>query len=209
MLLVNIDIFLKKCQYLLMKPVNIPLSLLKRRIFTYSQAISDGLSQYKIEQLVGQGLLDHIDRGIYQIPSGSFSNEDIYRQATVIAGFPCAICLWSALVFYDLTDEIDIKTWLWIAQDKRIRNRLIRPVRRANPQWRTGIDVHEGYWVTSIERTLVEALAYPRYVGSFAANSALKQALRQKKTDIAKIITMAKNLNFFNRIEKILEVYFD
>lgn len=188
---------------------NIPLSLVKKGIFTFSQAISNGLTQYKIRQLVAQGFLEHVDRGVYQIPRGSFSNEDTYRQATLIAGFPCAICLWSALVYYDLTDEIDIKTWLWVAKDKRIRHRLIRPARKAHPQWRTGIDIHDGYWITSIERTLIEVLAYPRYVGSFAANSAIKRALKQKTTDISKLIMMAKKLNLFNRTEKILEVYFE
>ncbi len=187
----------------------IPLFLIKKGIFTYAQAASNGLSQYAIGRLVEQGLLDHIDRGLYQVPNGSFSNEDIYRQATVIAGFPCAVSLWSALVFYDLTDEIDNKTWVLVPVNKRIKNRSIHPVRRVNPQWRTGIDIHAGYWMTSIERTLVEALAYPRFVGSFAANSAVKRALSKKQADISEIVIMAKKLNVFKRIKKVLEVYIE
>jgi predicted transcriptional regulator of viral defense system len=188
---------------------NIPINLIKKGIFTYTQAVKSGLSQYAIEKLVKQELLEHVDRGLYQIPTGSLSNEDIYRQATAIAGFPCAISLWSALVFYDLTDEIDRKTWLWVPITKRIRNKSLQPIPKTHPHWRTGIDKHEGYWITSIERTLVEALAYPRYIGSWAANSALRRALNKKQTDISKIIYAAKKLNLLHRIIKILEVYFE
>lgn len=192
-----------------MKYDKIPPSLAKKGIFTYSQAVSHGLSQYGIEQLVKQERLERIGRGLYQLPTGSFGNEDIYRQATVTAGFPCAICLWSALVFYDLTDEIDRETWVWVPLSKRVKSKSIHAVRRANPQWRTGIDKHEGYWITSIERTLVEALAYPRYIGTLAAHSAMRRALSKKQTDISKILTMAKQLNFFHRIENVLETYIE
>ncbi|MCA9507339.1 MAG: type IV toxin-antitoxin system AbiEi family antitoxin domain-containing protein [Myxococcales bacterium] len=187
----------------------LPPVLIKKGIFTYTQAVKCGLSQYHIEQLVKQGLLEHIDRGLYQIPTDSFDNEDIYRQTTVIAGFPCAICLWSALVFYDLTDEIDKETWVWVPLSKRVKNKSIHAVRRANPKWRTGIDKHEGYWVTSIERTIVEAIAYPRYIGTLAAHSAVKRAINKKHTDISKIIAMAKQLNLFRRIKTVLETYID
>lgn len=201
------DIFYKMCQLLRMKQVKIPPELIKKGVFTYTQAISHGLSQYGIEQLVKQECLERMGRGLYQVPTGSYGNEDIYRQATVIAGFPCAISLWSALVFYDLTDEIDRETWLWVPLSKRIKNKSIRVVRRANPQWRTGIDKHEGYWMTSIERTLVEALAYPRYIGSLAAHSAIRRAIANKQTDIAKILIMAQKLNFFHRLKNLLETY--
>jgi hypothetical protein len=112
-------------------------------------------------------------------------------------------------VFYDLTDEIDKETWLWVPIAKRVRNKSIHPVRKAHPQWRTGIDKHEGYWITSIERTLVEALIYPRYIGSLAAHGAIKRAINKKQTDISKIIVMATKLNFFHRIKKVLETYID
>lgn len=188
---------------------NIPKKLAKKGIFTYAEATSSGLSQYAITLLINQGLLEHVDRGLYQIPGASFSNEDIYRRATKIAGSPSAICLWSALVFYDLTDEIETKTWVWVPASKRIRHPSIKPIRRANPHWHIGIDTHEGYSITSIDRTLVEATAYQRYVGPLATHKAFKKALINKQTDISNIIAMAKELNFFKRITKTLEAYFD
>jgi predicted transcriptional regulator of viral defense system len=187
----------------------IPINLSKKGVFTYSQAISHGLSQYAIRKLIEQEHLERVGRGLYQIPTELIGNEDIYRQATVIAGFPSAICLWSALVFYDLTDEIERETWMWVPITKRIRNKAIHPIRRAHPQWRTGIDKHEGYWITSVERTLVEVLAFPRYVGFLAANSALKRALNKKQTDLSKIIEIAQKMNLLHRILKIIEVYID
>lgn len=192
-----------------MKLTKIPSNLAKKGFFTFTEAVSHGLTQHALKQLVKKELLEHVDRGLYQIPGTTFSNEDIYRQATKIAGLPSAICLWSALVFYDLTDEIDIKTWIWVPQTKRIRHTSIRSLRRVNPHWDIGIDVHEGYRMTSLDRTLVEAVAYQRYVGSLAAHHAIKRALAKKQTDLSNIINMAKKLNFFQRIIRTLEAYIE
>ena len=186
----------------------IPKTLEKKRIFTFTQAVSQGLSRYAIAKLLKDGHLERVNRGLYQVTATSFSNEDIYRQATTIVGVPSAVCLWSALVFYDLTDEIDAQTWVWVPLAKRVRNKNVRVVRAKELHWRTGIVHNDGYWITSIERTVVEALAYPRFVGTMAANNALKKALNKKHTDIGKIVEMATKLGLLQRIRKILEVYF-
>jgi hypothetical protein len=51
-----------------MSSIKIPLNLVKKGIFTYTQAISEGLSQYAMEQLVKQELLGRIDRAFIEYP---------------------------------------------------------------------------------------------------------------------------------------------
>lgn len=187
---------------------NIPKKLKNLERFTYQEALAHGLTKRRLEWLVRNGEVHKISRGIYGI-SASTSENPSFGLACKIVGFPSAICLWSALVYYDLTDEIDRKTWIMAPLDRRRSHGNIRIVRLKNPQWDIGILKEKDYWITTLERTIIDSLAYPRFVGTMAATMALKKAIQTKVTNISNLIEIASQLNCLEKVYPRLEVFIE
>lgn len=93
-----------------------------------------------------------------------------------------------------------------VEQQKRTIHRDLHVIRVLHPKWNIGIETHKGYKITSIERTLVEAIIGRRYLGPMLGIESLKLALIEKKTTLAKVIDMASKLGFLNRIKHVIEV---
>jgi hypothetical protein len=96
-----------------------------------------------------------------------------------------------------------------VPSERRRSHARIRIVRLKNPKWRIGISKERGYWITTLERTIVDSLAFPRFVGTMAATMALRRSLKMKKTDMSKIIDMASKLGCLKRIYSRLEAFID
>jgi predicted transcriptional regulator of viral defense system len=153
-----------------------------------------GLSRSKIRLLTQEGTLLRIGRGVYQLPSVELDNESLYRAATKRIKGPSAVCLLSALSHYNLTDEIPKQTWLLVNIDSRSIHKDIRLYRSNNPHWKIGIVKADGYKITSLERTIVDALILKKKFGNLGIE-ALKRALKEKLTTASKIMDMAAKLN--------------
>jgi len=192
-----------------MKPLIIPKKLIKKGAFTYQEAILCGLSKDTLEALVKTEEIFRIARGVYNIADKYLDNETILSTACKAVGFPSAICFWSALVYYELTDEIDRQTWVMVPIARRSLFKRIRVVRLTDPKWDVGIARKKGYWVTTIERTIVDCLAHPRFVGSLAATSALRIALKSKQTTMSEIVEMASKLGCLKKIYPRLEAFIE
>lgn len=191
-----------------MMVAQIPKKLQDLKRFTYQEALAHGLTKRKLERLVSHGEVQRISRGIYAISTPTDENPS-FGIACKIVGFPCAICLWSALVYYDLTDEIDRKTWVMVPSDRRRTYTNIRLVRLKNPQWNIGILREEDYWITTIERTIIDCLVYHRFIGTMAATVALKRAIQANITNIASLIEMATQLGCLKKVYPRLEVFIE
>ena len=87
----------------------------------------------------------------------------MFQEACAYIGTPSAISLLSALSYYNLTDTIPNKIWLIVPISKRTRRRDLRLLRITNPHWDIGIDKKQGYWITSINRTLVDIFIYKKH----------------------------------------------
>lgn len=188
-----------------MKMQQLPLELTERP-FTYQDAIREGLTKYDLTQLMQEGIIERVARGVY-MPADfdSTEPEGQYWLATVQCGKPSAICLLSALDDHHVTDQIPKQIWMMVPQSKRIQSNDIKLIRARHPQWDVGLDKTNPYWITTLPRTLVECLLYKHRIGSDVAISALKTAVQEKKTTLSDVLKMANDLGVQHRIVPYIE----
>lgn len=173
--------------------------------FSPSEIKALGITPAQLRHLVEKDHLQRLNRGVYVLPDADLNDEAQFRAASLRVGGPSAVCLVSALAHYGLTDEIPKKVWLLVPENKHTTHKDIRLLRSRKPNWKIGIDAHEGYRITNIERTIVDAIAQKRSLGFQLGVSALKDALKDKKTTLAKIIKMATQLGLDHRIMSYIE----
>lgn len=176
--------------------------------FSLEEAIAAGLTKYAVSKLLKQGSLERVSHGIYQAADRAmFEQEDQYRSATLRCGQPSAICLLSALEHYHLTDLIPNKTWIMVPNEKRVRANELKLVRLRKPHWEIGIRKASGYWITSIDRTLIECLLQKRLISSTEALSAIKQALEDKKTTLHNLFEVARKMKVLDRVLPYIQAF--
>ena len=164
-----------------------------------------GFTGNHIQVLLKAGKIERLSHGIYHIPGDNLGDEENFRIASLRTKEKCAVCLLSALAFYHLTDVIPKKTWILVDFDKRSTSKHLRIFRSRNPHWRIGIIQEKGYKITSLERTLVDCLTYRRLIGTGVATEALRKAIRDRKTTLAKVFAVAKSLEADKRIFPYIE----
>lgn len=173
---------------------------LKNKLFTLKEAKECGVSRFQVTEWLKEGYLRRISHNYYQYYTREEELENQFEAATQMVGHPCAICFFSALEFYGLTDEITNKTWLLVPKSKISRRKELHLFRASNPMWEIGITKKNGFSITSIERTIVDCFYYQRIIGINVAVLALKQALDEKLVGISAIAKMAKQLDRYERI---------
>lgn len=173
--------------------------------FTRRQAIEHGISRRGLEALVREGTVELLVHGVYCATSNDVWEEAQFRAATLRVGSPSAICLISALAHHGLTDVIPKKIWIMVPSSKRTAYRDLKVFRTRNPAWEIGINQHDGYAITSVERTLVDTLHYRAKVGTQVGIDALKQSLALKKTTLNNVVDTATRLGLAHRIRDYLE----
>jgi len=182
------------------------ISKLPKKPFSYQEALKIGITEYALRKLLEQGIVERISRGVYQLSERAVgSDEDQYAAASLRCGLPSSICLLSALDHYNLTDQIPRKIWMLVPDSKRIRANELKLIRSRSPKWDIGIKKRKAYWITTIERTLIDCLVYKQIVGSQVAVSALKKAVSQKKIKLGKLYDMAKKMKVEHRIRSYIE----
>lgn len=181
---------------------------LKNRPFTTQEAIKSGISKASLSRMVKADILERVSRGVYQLPEvDDGTMEYLYQAATLRCGIPSCICLLSALEHYHLTDEITRGTWILVPNNKQIQGKDLKLVRSRNPHWNTGIEKRKGYWITTIDRTLIDAIVYKRFFGTQIPLSALKQALAEKKITLRSFNNMAKKMGVAERVRPYIEIF--
>jgi predicted transcriptional regulator of viral defense system len=196
----------KICYLFVMGSFFIPKPL-QSRPFTYEEALKHGLSLQKLRSLVQAGEINHFGRNIYLEAGLDYSEEDQFQMATRLIGKLSAVCLISALSHYECTDIIPKQTWMMVSANKQTKNKDIRLHRMAHPHWNIGIIQKKGYSITSLERTLIEALAYKTKIGLPVGNQALRNCLESKKVKLKNLAEMATDLGLYKRIKGSLEVF--
>jgi predicted transcriptional regulator of viral defense system len=177
-------------------------------IVSAKNARSLGLSRATLTRMVRDNRLERISRGIYMAADhddGGDDAESSYVIATLRCGLPSAVCLLSALEHYKVTDRISKQTWILVPQSKRVVSKSLKLIRTRNPHWEIGIRKNKKYWITTLERTLVECLLYKEKLGSQTALEALRNALSRKKVKLADVYDMAKKLKVDHRVAAYIE----
>lgn len=179
---------------------------LPKRPFSYREAVKLGFGQHIVIKLLAQGLIERVSRGVYQLTAqAGGASEDLYRAATLRCGLPSSVCLLSALEHYNLTDQIARKVWMLVPESKRVQARELKLIRSRCPKWDIGIKKTKGYWITTVERTLIDCIVYKRIVGSQVALAALRQAVTQKKVKLGTLYDMARKLKVEHRVQSYIE----
>lgn len=173
---------------------------LQNRPFTYKEAVAFGLTQHKIRQLLAAAKIERIERGLYQVVGVDVSDAELFRRAVKKLGQPSAVCLLSALSHYQLTDIIPDRVWLMVSSEKRTASPNIKLYRAREPKWKIGVISEDGYSITSLERTIVDALTHKSLVPVRIGLDALKKAISGKKTSASRVIEISKSLGVMHRI---------
>jgi len=199
-------------------PIKLP-----NKPFSTKEAVALGLSKITLTRMVKSGLLERLSRGIYQVvddhteigrkgisvstkktPYSELEKE--YISATLKCGYPSAVCLLSALEFYNLTDEIPNRIWMMVPESKRVRSEALKIVRCRQPKWDKGFHKNKDYWITTIERTLIDCIVYKRIVGQQVALSALKLALREKRIKLGNLYEIARSIGAARALKPYIEI---
>jgi len=198
----------------------IPKIKLPNKPFSTREAMALGISKISLTRMVKSGVLERMSRGVYQVTDVYFDIggkliskkvaytdlEKDYISATLRCGSPSAICLLSALEYYNLTDEVPGRVWMMAPESKRVRSDAIKVIRCRNPQWNIGIRKNKNYWITTIERTLIDSIVYKRIVGQQVALSALKLAIREKKIKLGTLYDLARSMGVAKSIKPYIEI---
>ena len=173
--------------------------LAKKPFFTIKEAEKRGISRRMLSYYVKNGEMERIARGIYcsshyEPSDKNLKWEDLAIAASNIPGG--VICLISALVYYDLTDEMMKKFWIAVDNShSKTKFPLSRIIRMRN----MGIGVNTikmadlNVKIFDKERTIIDSF---RLLDFETAMKALKRYLqnRKEKPNINKLSKYAKAL---------------
>jgi predicted transcriptional regulator of viral defense system len=173
-------------------------------LFTLAQAAKIGVTQPSLSRLVQKGVIQRVGRGIYLHSKASTSSEIPFQIAQAKFGEEAAIGGLSALFHYNLIEQVPGQIWVIVPAKVHTAERLYRLI-RTKTDTRTGVLTKNGYRITSIERTLIEALKLSPKIGERTAIKAVRIALQKRMTTEAKLGQMAKAL----KLETVLVRYFE
>jgi len=157
--------------------------LLAKPLFRASDARKLGIHPSRLSYYVKIKLIERIARGVYRGVNSQvktdFQWEDLVLTAKSVPSG--VVCLVSALVIYELTDEIPRMHWIAIPHattaPKRKNSRFIRmrDMSTGKTQFTLG---QETINIFDQERTIIDAF---RYLSKEIAIKALKEAIKARK----------------------------
>lgn len=188
-----------------------PLNRFKRRYkaksFSYKEAIDFGLKTSQFYKLVKDGTFERFSRGHYRLKNYFPENyEKQFSEYSKLINNKSAVCLNDALSYHQLSNEIVTKPVFIVDHSVKSSINTIRLHRARDPKWEIGIDRKKGFWVTSLERSIVESMVHTDKTGR-EGYIALKKAIFDKKTTIFKVIKMAEALGYKKRLAPYFEVF--
>ena len=156
-----------------------------------------GITAATVCRLQRAGIITRLGRGLYQLTDAIVESNHSLAETTkrVPKG---VICLVSALAFHGITDQMPRKIWVAIGPKDwkpQIDYPPLRIVRFAEKFLRDDIETHyiEGVQVPifSVAKTIADVFRHRRSIGIDVAVSALKEALRQRKTTPSEVSACA------------------
>lgn len=172
--------------------------LLEQPAFTVTEAVRAGVPRHALAYFLKVGVLEHAGRGVYR-DSAYESDIDPLLEGLIVASSnipDSAVCLISALSYYELTDEMPREYWLAIPHKRRAPNRPgVRAVRMRNMETGLSTICLEGRTLAIFdrERCIIDAF---RYLSPEIAIKALQRYLgdKERKPNLGKLKDYAKQL---------------
>ena len=170
-----------------------------------------GITAATVSRLEREGVVTRLSRGLYQlanaIPEGNHSLAEASKR--VPRG---VICLVSALAFHGITDQIPRSVWIAIGSKDwkpQIDYPPLRVVRFADNFLHDNVETYdiEGVAVPifGVAKTIADVFRHRRSVGTDVALLALKDALRQRKTNPSDISACATRSGVWRALRPYLE----
>ena len=181
-------------------------------IFSIQELKDKGLSYYKINQLVKQGILIKLNKKYYENTNFDGEESDFYYAYAYVPNG--VICLLSAAVYYNLstyrTDAIDIA----IPRKTRVSTLPEWPELNiyyfTEERFSVGAEIIEvgnnKFRIYDIEKTVVDLVFYREKMGVEETKEVLSNYLHRKDRNLNKLIRYAEMLKCKDIINKYLEV---
>ena len=173
--------------------------LIKKPFFTIKEAEKQGVSRRMLSYYVENGEMERIARGIYCSSHYESAEQNLRWEELAVAASNIrggVICLVSALVYYDLTDEIMKEFWIAVDNNhSKAKFPLCRIIRMRNMDIGINTIKMAGLKVKIFdkERTIIDSF---RLLDFETAMKALKKYLQSRKEK--------PNINKLNRYVKAL-----
>ena len=181
-------------------------------IFSIQELKDKGLSYYKINQLVKQGILIKLNKKYYKNTNFDGEESDFYYAYAYVPNG--VICLLSAAVHYNLSthrpDAIDIA----IPRKARVSTLPEWPELKiyyfTDERFSVGAEIIEvgknKFRIYDIEKTVVDIVFYREKMGVEETKEVLSNYLHRKDRNLNKLIRYAEMLKCEDTINKYLEV---
>ena len=181
-------------------------------IFSIQELKDKGLSYYKINQLVKQGILIKLNKKYYENTNFDGEESDFYYAYAYVPNG--VICLLSAAVHYNLSthrpDAIDIA----IPRKARVSALPEWPELKiyyfTDERFSVGAEIIEvgknKFRIYDVEKTVVDIVFYREKMGIEETKEVLSNYLHRKDRNLNKLIRYAEMLKCEDTINKYLEV---
>lgn len=181
-------------------------------IFSIQELKDKGLSYYKINQLVKQGILIKLNKNYYENTNFDGEESDFYYAYAYVPNG--VICLLSAAVYYNLStyrpDAIDIA----IPRKARVSTLPEWPELKiyyfTDERFSAGAEIIEvgknKFRIYDVEKTVVDIVFYREKIGIEETKEVLSNYLHRKDRNLNKLIRYAEMLKCEDTINKYLEV---
>ena len=181
-------------------------------IFSIQELKDKGLSYYKINQLVKQGILIKLNKKYYENTNFDGEESDFYYAYAYVPNG--VICLLSAAVHYNLSthrpDAIDIA----IPRKARVSTLPEWPEFKiyyfTDERFSVGVEIIEvgknKFRIYDVEKTVVDIVFYREKMGIEETKEVLSNYLHRKDRNLNKLIRYAEMLKCEDTINKYLEV---
>ena len=181
-------------------------------IFSIQELKDKGLSYYKINQLVKQGILIKLNKNYYENTNFDGEESDFYYAYAYVPNG--VICLLSAAVHYNLSthrpDAIDIA----IPRKARVSTLPEWPELKiyyfTDERFSVGAEIIEvgknKFRIYDVEKTVVDIVFYREKMGIEETKEVLSNYLHRKDRNLNKLIRYAEMLKCKDIINKYLEV---
>lgn len=170
-----------------------------------------GVPRRGLYDLLAEGRVERLSRGVYVARSHSFTEHHAFAQ--VARRVPQAIvCLLSALRFHGLTTQLPGPVWIALpekARRPRLDGTRLVVCRFSGPALTDGVDAHilEGVSVrvTSPARTVADCFRYRNKIGIDVAIEALKDFTRLHRGGANDLAHFAR----VRRVSRVMKPYMD
>lgn len=176
-----------------------------------SEAMSLGLSRYRLYKLLDDGIVERVGRGLYRLSSlPPITNPDLCHVSSQFRNG--VICLISALSFHHLTTQIPKSISVAVKRDSTVPSLKHPPVNVylfSEPAFSAGIEEHKidgtVIKIYNPEKTIADCFKYRNKIGMDVVLEALKRYLNNKNYNINKLLHFAS----ICRVRKVMQPYIE